>query len=114
MSDFCAEPAVPGPLKGNLYPGPDVMLVFTASRGRVQNYIVTLTPSSLSQTVPADGSGDQSVTFANLTEGSTYQVTIVATIIRTDNSHSITSDMYNGTFRVKPSSKSMKISFKSL
>ena len=117
MFDLCAEPAVPGPLKDSVspgsivYPGPDVTLVFTTSQGRVQTYTATLTTSGVSHTVQAVQSGDQTVMFANLTEGNTYQVTIVATITRTDNSQKINSNVYSGTFRVKPNSKSIEMFF---
>ena len=117
MFDVCAEPAVPGPLKDSVYqgsivyPGPDVTLVFTTSQGRVQTYTATLTTSGVSHTVQAVQSGDQTVMFANLTEGKTYQVTIVATITRTDNSQNINSSVYSATFRVKPSSKSIEIQY---
>ena len=117
MFDLCAEPAVPGPLKDSVssgsivYPGPDVTLVFTTSQGRVQNYTVTLTTSGISHTVQAVQSGDQTVMFANLTEGNTYQVTVVATISRADNSQNINSSVYSGTFRVKANSKSIEMFF---
>ena len=117
MFDLCAEPAVPGPLKDSVspgsivYPGPDVTLVFTTSQGRVQTYTVTLTTSGVSQTVQAVQSGDQNVMFANLIKGNTYQVTIIATITRADNSQKINSNVYSGTFRVKPNSKSIDMFF---
>ena len=111
MFDLCAEPAVPGPLKDSVYPGPDVTLMFTTSRGRVQTYTVTLTTSGVSHTVPAAESVDQTVTFANLTEGNTYEVTIVATITRADNSQNISSSVYSGTFRVKANSKPTEMFF---
>ncbi|KAK7497238.1 hypothetical protein BaRGS_00011532, partial [Batillaria attramentaria] len=104
------KPAQPGALLPGPYPGPLVTLKFGSSDGRVEHYEATLSPGGEQHNVSAvAGASVQTVTFQNVVEGKSYNITIRARI--TDSGQYVFSKQRVQEFRVRPSNSGPVSSF---
>ena len=99
------EPAAPGDLTAQQFPGPDVILQFNKSEGHVDQYTATIESIQQQHINASTDNSIQSVTFSDLTLGAYYNVSIVATINPNQPSIAISSDTVVHEFRVKANSE---------